>query len=131
MKKIGILGGGIWGSALAKLLSNSSVMIFARDEKIVKSINNHKLSPKLKYTIFNDNVKSTLNITDLQKVDYLFISLPSQNIREVLNKYSIGNDLQQIIVASKGIEIESHLLLYELLSTTLNTNNISILSGPC
>ena len=117
MKKIGILGGGIWGSALAKLLSNSSVMIFARDEKIVKSINNHRLSPKLKYTIFNDNVKSTLNITDLQKVDYLFISLPSQNIREVLNKYSIGNDLQQIIVASKGIEIESKMFLRDVVFT--------------
>ena len=131
MKKIGILGGGIWGSALAKLLSNSSVMIFARDEKIVKSINNHKLSPKLKYTIFNDNVKSTLNITDLQKVDYLFISLPSQNIREVLNKYSIGNDLQQIIVASKGIEIESKMFLRDVVCELIDTENISVLSGPC
>ena len=50
MKKIGILGGGIWGSALAKLLSNSSVIIFSRDEKIVKSINNHRFNPKLKYS---------------------------------------------------------------------------------
>ena len=30
MKKIGILGGGVWGSALAKLLSNNKVCIYAR-----------------------------------------------------------------------------------------------------
>ena len=70
MKKIGILGGGVWGSALAKLLSSSRVYIFARDEKIVRSINEHKLNPKLKYAVFNDNVTSTLDLTNLQKVDY-------------------------------------------------------------
>ena len=39
MKNIGILGGGVWGSALAKLLSNHKVLIFSRDTKIVGSIN--------------------------------------------------------------------------------------------
>ena len=39
MKKIGILGGGVWGCALAKLLSNSRVYIFVRDKKIIHSIN--------------------------------------------------------------------------------------------
>ena len=37
MKKIGILGGGVWGSALAKLLSNNKVVIYARDKKTVQS----------------------------------------------------------------------------------------------
>ena len=131
MKKIGILGGGVWGSALAKLLSSSKVFIFARNEKIVNSINDHKFNPKLKYAVFNDNVTSTLDITDLQKVDYLLIVLPSQNIREALNKYTIKNKKQQIIIASKGIEIESKLFLSDLVSKLLHTNNISILSGPC
>ena len=44
---IGILGGGVWGSALARVLSNNKVIIYARDEKIVKSINEHKINPKL------------------------------------------------------------------------------------
>ena len=35
---IGILGGGVWGSALARVLSNNKVIIYARDEKIVKSM---------------------------------------------------------------------------------------------
>ena len=51
---IGILGGGVWGSALARVLSNNKVIIYARDEKIVKSINEHKINPKLKYSSFNE-----------------------------------------------------------------------------
>ena len=53
---IGILGGGVWGSALAKLLSDKKVTLFARDPKVVKSINEHKFNPKLKYVVFNKNV---------------------------------------------------------------------------
>ena len=131
MKKISILGGGVWGSALAKLLSNSSVCIFSRDEKIVQSINEHKFNPKLKYAVFNENVTATSNLTDLQEADYLVIALPSQNIREVLKKYSMKNKSQQIIIASKGIEIETKLFLKDVVGEFINTENISILSGPC
>ena len=59
MKKIGILGGGVWGSALAKLLSNNKVCIYSRDKKTIKSINDHRFNPKLKFTVFNENVTST------------------------------------------------------------------------
>ena len=131
MKTIGILGGGVWGSALARLLSNYSVSIFARDENIVKSINEHKFNPKLKYAVFNENVRATLDLTDLQNTDYLVIALPTQNIREVLKKYSTNKKSQQIIIASKGIEIETKLLLMEVVGELINTENISILSGPC
>ena len=130
MKKIGIIGGGVWGSALARLLSNSNVCIFARDEKIVKSINEHKFNPKLKYAIFNENVRATLDLNDLQKTDYLVIALPTQNIREVLKEYSTKKENQQIIIASKGIEIETRLLLKDVVSELINSENISILSGP-
>ena len=131
MKKIGILGGGVWGSALAKLLSNYNVSIFARDEKIINSINEHKFNPKLKYAVFTKNVNATSNLSDLQKADYLIITLPSQNIREVLNKYSIEQKNQQIIIASKGIEIETKLFLSDLVKELIKTENINILSGPC
>ena len=56
---IGILGGGVWGSALARVLSNNKVIIYARDEKIVKSINEHKINPKLKYSSFNEVISSS------------------------------------------------------------------------
>ncbi len=131
MEKIGILGGGVWGCALAKLLSLNQVNIFVRDQKLANSINEKKIIPKLKYTTFNDNVLCSSNIEDLSDVDYLFIALPTQNVREVLSHYQSNNKDLQIIIASKGIEIETKLFLSQVVEEIFKTNNISILSGPC
>ena len=128
---IGILGGGVWGSALARLLSNNKVTIFSRDSKITDSINNHRFNPKLKYVVFNDNVSAQTNLELLSDMQYIFIALPSQNIREVLSAINLQNKDQEIIIASKGIEIKSGLLLSEVIKETVLTKNISILSGPC
>ncbi|PPR44260.1 MAG: Glycerol-3-phosphate dehydrogenase [NAD(P)+] [Alphaproteobacteria bacterium MarineAlpha5_Bin6] len=131
MKTIGILGGGVWGSALAKLLSNHQVLIFSRDIKVVDSINKQKLNPRLKSTAFNDNVKATIEIKELATVDYLLIALPVQKIRETLKDFSVKNKNQQIIIGSKGIEINTKLFIKNVVSELVNTKNISIISGPC
>ena len=67
---IGIIGGGVWGSALARILSKNKVLIYARDENIVKSINDHKLNPKLKYSSFNENVSATSSLKELKSSNY-------------------------------------------------------------
>lgn len=128
---IGILGGGVWGSALARLLSDNKVIIFTKDSEVAKSINEHRFNPRLKYAVFNDNVSAQTNFKLLSEMDYIFISLPSQNIREVLSLVNLQNINQEIIIASKGIEIESGMLLSEVVKEKVLTQNISVLSGPC
>ena len=66
---IGILGGGVWGSALAKLLSNQKVIIYARNKKIIKSINEHHFNPNLKYAVFNENITATDSLEEITNVD--------------------------------------------------------------
>ena len=129
--KIGIIGGGVWGSALAKLLSSNKVCIYSRDSKVVKSINEHHFNPRLKYAVFNYNVTATSDINLLSSFDYLFLALPSQNIREVLNTLESINKDQEIIIGSKGIEISSSLLLSEVVEETTKVKKISVISGPC
>ena len=129
--KIGVIGGGVWGSALARLLSANNVTLFARDPKIVKSINEHRFNPKLKYAVFNDNVSANINMGLVKEMDYVFIALPSQNIREVFFPLKNANKKQEIIIASKGIEIDSSLLLADVIKEVLPSQNISVLSGPC
>jgi len=128
---IGILGGGVWGSALARLLSNNKVTIFSRNSKVVDSINNHHFNPKLKYVVFNNNVSAQTNLEFLSDMQYIFIALPAQKIREVLSASNLKNNNQIIILASKGIEIKSGLLLSDVIKETVPIKNISILSGPC
>jgi len=128
---IGILGGGVWGSALAKLFSDKEVLIYTRDKKVMDSINDHHFNPKLKYAIFNDNVKATDNLQEIAIKNLIFIALPSQNIREVLSQSSFKNINADIVIASKGIEISSSLFLSQLVENLLNPQSLSVLSGPC
>ena len=97
---IGILGGGVWGSALAKLFSDQEVLIYTRDKNVMNSINDHHFNPKLKYVIFNNNVKATDNLEEITKKNLIFIALPSQNIREVLSTSYFHNLNANIIIAS-------------------------------
>ena len=127
---IGILGGGVWGSALARMLSQKNVIIYARDENIVKSINEHKLNPKLKYSSFNENVSATSSINDLQKVEFLFIALPAQKIRDVIYNTGLHNKNHNVIICSKGIEITSSKFLTEVVNEILPYETLSVLSGP-
>ena len=127
---IGILGGGVWGSALARVLSQNKVKIYARDENLVKSINDHKINPKLKYSSFNENVSATLSLNDLQDTKYLFIALPAQNIREVIKNSTLHNKNHHVVICSKGIEISSSKFLTDVVKEVLPYKTLSILSGP-
>ena len=129
--KIGIIGGGVWGSAIAKLLSNNKVCIITRDTKIVTSINEHRFNPRLKYAVFNENVSATADLNEAKDMDYLFLTLPSQKIRDVLSKVDLSKNTQEIIIASKGIEIESRSFLSDVVKEVSKNTNINILSGPC
>jgi glycerol-3-phosphate dehydrogenase (NAD(P)+) len=128
---IGILGGGVWGSALAKLFSNQEVLIYTRDKKVMNSINDHHFNPKLKYAIFNDNVKATDDLEEIAKKNIIFIALPSQSIREVLSKSYFQNLDADIIIASKGIEISSSMFLSNVVESLIKPKTLSIMSGPC
>ncbi|MDC0060201.1 NAD(P)-dependent glycerol-3-phosphate dehydrogenase [Pelagibacteraceae bacterium] len=128
---IGILGGGVWGSALAKLFSNQEVLIYTRDKKVMNSINDHHFNPKLKYAIFNDNVKATDDLEEITKKNIIFIALPCQSIREVLSKPYFYNLEADIIIASKGIEISSSMFLSNLVESLIKPKSLSVMSGPC
>ena len=127
---IGIIGGGVWGSALARVLSQNKVIIYARDENIVKSINEHKLNPKLKYASFNDNVTATNDLAELKNLEFILIALPAQKIRSVIEQNNFHNKNHNIIICSKGIEISSSKFLTDVVNEVMPYKSLSILSGP-
>ena len=108
--KIGIIGGGVWGSAIAKLLSYNKVCIITRDTKIVTSINEHRFNPRLKYAVFNENVSATADLNEAKDMDYLFLTLPSQKIRDVLSKVDLSKAVYAIRITFVSYEeIKLHL----------------------
>lgn len=135
MAKIGVLGGGSWGTALARLLSNKNyeVDLWARDKNVVKEIQNFHVNSK-----YLPDVKLPINLNtsiDIEKAisnkDILLLAIPSQNVRDVLNfAKSYIKDNQIIVNVAKGIENNTLLRISQLVKEILPNNNFSVLSGP-
>ncbi|MBI2482386.1 MAG: hypothetical protein HYV76_02380 [Candidatus Vogelbacteria bacterium] len=80
----------------------------------------------------NEPSRSTLaSPTDLSQADVVFISVPSQFIRQALMENTPHLKPSATIVAlTKGLEEESNKLIPEILVELLPTHNWALLSGP-
>lgn len=133
--KIGVLGGGSWGTALAILLADKGhdVTMWLRDEKQFKQMNELKVNQK-----YLPNVKLPYNLMltlDLEEVtfnkDMILLSVPTHGVREALNNCKRYIKPNQIMVnVAKGIENESLLRISQIVEELLPNNKYAVLSGP-
>jgi glycerol-3-phosphate dehydrogenase (NAD(P)+) len=132
--KVGLLGGGSWGTTVAALVArNAPITLWARDKNTVLEINedhtNRKYLPEAK-------LPSRLVATDdLEKavagMDVLIVGIPSQSFREILKK--IKNHIRPwvpIISLSKGLELTSRMRMTEVLKDVLPEHPCGVLTGP-
>ncbi len=132
---LSVIGSGSWGTALAQVFSKNfkDVYIWGRDQETLEYINKHQENPKyLKGIKLNKNIKGIFSVDEaFEKGDIIIIAVPTQRIREVLEKVSIKVE-KPVISASKGIEISTLKLTSEIIGETLNLGkeNIFVLSGP-
>lgn len=135
MKKIAILGGGSWATALAVVLADNhhSVSIWMRDVASVELYNhrheNVKYLPKVvldeKITFSND-IEAVLLASDI-----VILAVGAQNIREILNKTkNLIPNHSAILNVSKGIENDTLQLGSEIVKEILPNHPYAVLSGP-
>ncbi|MDC3144209.1 NAD(P)-dependent glycerol-3-phosphate dehydrogenase [Pelagibacteraceae bacterium] len=131
---IGVIGGGAWGTTIAKLLSekNSNVKLWAKEAHVKKNIEKNRINK-----IFLDNITlpKSLNITnsihDMKSSDFLFVVTPTQYIESTLKPIRRKIKKSCIIVnCSKGIEIKSSTLISDIITRIFPNNTIGVLSGP-
>ena len=89
-KKITLLGGGSWGTALSRLLSENGhqVTVWLRDEEQCRLLDaeriNRKYLPKVKIP---ENIVFTSDINEAVKnAEFILIVTPTQMIRGVLRQ---------------------------------------------
>ena len=135
-KTLSILGSGSWGTALAQVFSKNfeKVLIWGRNEKTVTDINlknvNEDYLPKIQ---LSPNISASTNIDYVfSEGDIVIIAVPTQRVREVLEKISDKHVNKPVISASKGIEISTLKLVSEIIEDVLDIKkeNIFVLSGP-
>lgn len=133
--KIGILGTGAYGIALAKMFheNDQEILMWTKfsDEKelLEKERCNNKVLP-------NIYLDKDIEITnDLEKVckfsDILVICIPSVFVKDLIVEIK-DYDLEDTILcmASKGIDNETGKFMTDLLSDYFNEEKICIISGP-
>lgn len=133
--KITLCGGGSWGTAIARLLSNKGheLNFYIRNKEVIEDIRKNKENTKyLPGAKFEKEINLTNNLDSvLQDIDVFIIAVPTSSIREVLTsiKGKISKDVI-IVNLSKGIEVESLDRISEISSEILKGNPFVALSGP-
>ena len=130
--KIGILGAGAYGMAMASVFDNNGhkIKIWSNSEEEVNLLlTNHK-SNKIDYIIPDDFVITTDMKLVVMDADIIVIAVPSEFVRNVcmeLNKYF--KEEQIICISSKGIENNSCLFMDDVVRQCIKTDNIAVISG--
>ena len=132
--RIGIVGAGKFGLALAKIAAgkDNQVLLYSRRIDEVNSINNDGKS--LSGVVFPSNEKTSATSTtkDLDNCDVLLITVPSKDFRSTIESLDIDIKTTKIVSCVKGFEEKTGKLMSEILEDDFGVpeNNIFILSGP-
>lgn len=135
MKKIGIIGAGSWGTALAVLLNNNgqqvTVWSVLEDEiKLLREEREHK--DKLPGIPLSEKIQFTTNLKEtIQGKDLLVLAVPSPFTRSTSKKMKEFVQEGQIIVnVAKGIEENTMKTLTEIIEEEIPQAVVAVLSGP-
>ena len=108
MKKIGILGSGTWGTALANLLTSSGhqVTLWSKIEEEIKQLKETHTHRNLPHVPINETIIFTTSLKEaVENQDVVVISTPSIYVRETARSIKdYLNDKQIIVTVAKGIE---------------------------
>jgi glycerol-3-phosphate dehydrogenase (NAD(P)+) len=109
MARVGVIGAGKWGTALAFALSEKNeVYITSRTPR---------------------DLDNFVSLEEILKLEYLVIAIPAQQIGKWLEENFVYSN-QKVLVAAKGIEATTGRFLNEVYAPYVPEENICFLSGP-
>lgn len=107
--KIAIIGGGKWGLALHFAMSQRNhVVLHSRNKK---------------------NIKDFVSKDEAFSCDMLIFAIAAQATRQYLKDNFVNNG-QKILVASKGIDLQTKEFLHQIYTQFVSEENLAYLSGP-
>ncbi len=139
MEKIGILGAGTWGMALARMLVNSGkdVTVWSALESEIDNLKATRKHPNLPYMDIPEAMKFTKSMEEVcRDKDVLLFAVPSVFVRSTARSAKPYIKPGQIIVdVAKGIEADTLLTLTEVIKDELYGDGeclakLVALSGP-
>lgn len=129
--KIGVIGAGAWGTALASVAAagGEDVLLWALEADVVEAINGtHENPVYLSGIALPPSIQATGDMADLSGCDALLVVTPAQHLRASLAL--LPQSAQPLILCSKGIEAGTQMLMSEVVAEARPDAPIAVLSGP-
>lgn len=130
-----IMGTGSWGTALAIVINRagSKATLWTRNENVYQQITERRVNEAYLPGMFIDpDIEITMDLAAAtQQANYVLLAMPSQQLRP--SCIALSDQLPRevpLIIASKGIERGSLLLMHEVVKSILPHNAVMVLSGP-
>ncbi len=132
--KIGILGAGTWGLALARLLFNSGheVYVWSALPEEIDELDRTRKQKNLQGMIIPAGIVFTKVIEEACKdKDIVLFAVPSVYVRATAKTAApYVKDGQIIVDVAKGLESETFLTLSEVITSEIPQSKVVALSGP-
>ena len=136
MKKIGVLGAGTWGMALARMLCNSGhdVTVWSAIEREIDEFSVTRRHPNLPGMEIPEAITFTKDMaTVCRGKDILLFAVPSPFVRATARAAAPYVTAGQIIVdVAKGIEADSLMTMTQIIASEITDPGVKLvaLSGP-
>lgn len=131
---LGVVGAGAWGTALALLANRAGTRttLFTRNDYVIQSVTETRMNAAYLPDAFLDpSINITSNMAELSACDAVLVSIPAQSLRTVVITISdLVSSQTPIILATKGIERGSLLLMSEVTQSIMPINPLAVISGP-
>lgn len=134
MRRIGVIGAGAWGTALAMAAARAGaeVVLQARETDVVESVNaRHENRLFLPGIPLDPAIRATTSMGEAAQADALLLVTPAQHLRTACR--TLKPDLKPgvpVIICAKGIEIDTGSLMSEAAEAELGSQPVAVLSGP-
>lgn len=131
---LAIIGGGAWGTALALTAHRAKrhVILWAREPAVTEAVARDRRNPFLPSVELPREIVVT---NDLQQAllgtRMVVLAVPSQHLRSMARRVeSILPSGVPVVICSKGVEVETGLLMSQVAAAEMPGRPLAVLSGP-
>ncbi len=131
---ISVIGAGSWGTALAQTIAShgEAVTLWTRSPTHTSEINvRHRNEKYLAGIELNKHITATSELKTALESDILLMVTPAQAMRQILSDMKpFIRPAHKLILCSKGIELDSGMLMSDVVADILPNTPTAVLSGP-
>ncbi|MEM1053713.1 MAG: NAD(P)H-dependent glycerol-3-phosphate dehydrogenase [Pseudomonadota bacterium] len=129
--RIGVIGAGAWGTALAQMLASDGrdVLLWAFEPEVAEAVNSeHCNGHYLPSARLSDSIRATSQLSEFARFEIVLAVTPAQVLGRVLE--GLATPPRDLVLCSKGIEAGTGRLMNDVARAASPGSNIAVLSGP-